>query len=65
MGGKLNVNADGLLEWDVESFVSTFFSPATSSFTIGGTCSVFRYTFDEAGNLADRAETDETVQYRK
>ncbi len=65
LGGELSVNASGLLEWNVESVVSTFFSPATSSFTIGGSCKVFRYTFDTAGNLTGQTDTGETVPYRR
>ncbi|MBP5167397.1 MAG: hypothetical protein ILP09_09095, partial [Oscillospiraceae bacterium] len=65
LGGELSVNASGLLEWNVESVVSTFFSPATSSFTIGGSCKVFRYTFDAAGNLTGQTDTGETVPYRR
>lgn len=65
LGGKLAVNDTGELVWDVESVVDTFFSPATSSFTIGGTCQVFRYTFDEAGTLLRQEDTGETVPYRR
>ena len=65
LGGALRVDGDGGLSWDVESVVSTFFSPATSSFTIGGTCRVFRYFFDGAGNLVRQEDTGETVPYRR
>lgn len=65
LGGKLAINNTGELAWDVESVVDTFFSPATSSFTIGGTCQVFRYTFDEAGTLLRQEDTGETVPYRR
>ncbi|MBR5428184.1 MAG: hypothetical protein IK118_07540, partial [Clostridia bacterium] len=65
LGGKLSVNDAGRLEWDVESITSTFFSPATSSFTIGGSCKVFRYTFDTTGELAERKDTGDTVPYRR
>ncbi len=65
LGGKLAVNEAGELEWDTESVVSTFLSMATSSFTIGGTCEVFRYTFDEAGTLIRQIDTGETAQYRR
>jgi hypothetical protein len=49
----------------VESIDSTFFSPATSSFTIGGTCRVYRYTFGEGGALVSQTKTDETTIYRR
>ncbi len=65
LGADLNVNDGGELVWDVQSVTSTFFSPLTSSFTIGGTCEVFRYAFDEAGRLVRRTDTGEQVPYRR
>ena len=65
LGGKLGVNGAGELTWDVESVVETFFSPATSSFTIGGTSQVFRYTFDASGTLLSQRDTGETTAYRR
>ena len=65
LGGRLAVNAAGALEWDVESITSTFFSPATSSFSIGGTCKLFRYSFDQNGQLIMSTDTGDTVPYRR
>ncbi len=65
LGGKLSVSDTGNLLWDVESITSTFFSPATSSFTIGGTSYVFRYTFDTSGLLMSQEKTDEVVNFRR
>ena len=65
LGGKLSVTKNGILEWDAESIVSTFFSPATSSFTIGGKCKVFRYTFDASGNLLGQEDTGEMTTYAR
>lgn len=65
LGGKLAVNKAGELEWDVESVVNTFFSPATNSFTIGGSCQVFCYTFDDSGTLLSQKDTGETAPYRR
>ena len=65
LGGKLSVNGEDKLEWDVESVTSTFFSPATSSFTIGGSCKVFKYTFDKAGDLTGQTDTGDLVPYRR
>ncbi len=65
LGGKLSVNGADRLEWKVESIVSAFFSPATSSFTVGGTCKVYAYDFDSSGRLIDRTDTGETVPYRR
>ena len=65
LGGKLSLSDSGMLLWDVESITTTFFSPATSSFTIGGTSYVFRYTFDPAGRLVRQEKTGEIVNYRR
>lgn len=65
LGGKLLLDDESKLLWDVESITTTFFSPATSSFTIGGTCNVFRYTFDADGTLISQENTGETSQYRR
>jgi len=65
LGGKLSVNDAGQLAWDVESITSTYFSPATSSFTIGGTCKVFRYNFNTAGILTQQVDTGEIVSFRR
>ncbi len=53
------------LEWDVESITEAFFSPMTSSFTIGGDCRIYRYTFDTAGGFVSQVKTDETAAYRR
>ena len=65
LGGKLTVNEAERLEWDVESFASSFFSPATSAFSIGGTCRVFRYAFAPDGTLIGQEDTGETVRYAR
>ena len=65
LGGALTVNADLQLEWDVQSITSTFYSPATSAFTIGGSCKVFRYVFTLSGALIDQVDTGEVVQYAR
>ncbi|MBO4790694.1 MAG: hypothetical protein J5592_00280 [Clostridia bacterium] len=65
LGGKLAVNGEGQLEWETESFVDSTYSPFTSSFTIGGTCRVFRYTFDTSGRVLSQTDTGEMVQYRR
>ena len=48
-----------------DAITSTFFSPATSSFSIGGTCKVFRYSFDKNGQLILSTDTGDTVPYRR
>ena len=65
LGGELSLSDSGKLLWDVESITTTFFSPATSSFTIGGTSYVFRYTFDAIGELVSQEKTGEVVDYRR
>lgn len=65
LGGKLSVSDAGNLIWDVESITSTFFSPLTSSFTIGGTSYVFRYSFGASGLLMSQEKTDEVVPFKR
>ncbi|MBE6957700.1 MAG: hypothetical protein E7447_00915 [Ruminococcaceae bacterium] len=63
LGGKLSCTPQGVLYWDVESITSTFYSPATSSFTIGGTCTVYRYAF--IGQKIVQEKTNEITIYRR
>ena len=65
LGGKLSLSDSGMLLWDVESITTTFYSPVTSSFSIGGTSYVFRYTFDTIGELVSQEKTGEVVDYRR
>lgn len=65
LGGELSISEKGELLWDVESITTTFYSPCTSSFTIGGTSYVYRYTFDDAGLLVSQEKTGEAVNYRR
>jgi len=63
LGGALSLNSFGRLLWDVESIATTFYSPTTNAFTIGGTCQVFRYTFDDSGTLVSQEKTDEFTNF--
>ena len=65
LGGVLRLTDAGELEWDAETIESTFFSPATNSFTIGGTCRIVRYTFGANGKLTRQETTDEVVGYHR
>ncbi len=65
LGGALRITDKGELEWDAETIESTFFSPATSSFTVGGTCRIVRYTFGANGKLTGQQTTDEIVGYHR
>ena len=65
LGGKLALSESGELLWNVESIADTYYSPYTSSFTIGGTCYVYRYTFDGNGKLTEQKKLDITVGFRR
>ncbi len=54
---------DGKLVWELASFVWAYFSPATSSFTIGGICDIYNYVLDNGEYYI--VKTDETVLYRR
>lgn len=63
LGGKLALDEQGTLLWDVESITTTYFSPLTSAFSIGGASCVFRYTFDPNGTLIRQEKTGETAAF--
>ena len=65
LGDRLTVTDGGLLCWTVHSIVSTLYSPATNSFSIGGVCSVFRYCFDASCDLISQEDTGETALFRR
>lgn len=65
LGGKLALRDTGELVWDVEQLVSTYFSPATSAFTIGGTCQIYRYSFGKSGILISQERTNEFTPYHR
>lgn len=65
LGGSLAVGENGELLWDTESLTEMFYSPATSSFSVGGKGIVYRYTFDENGNLKGKEQTGEITTYRR
>jgi hypothetical protein len=65
LGGKLAVSDSEKLLWDVESITNTFFSLATSAFTIGGESYVYRYTFDENGAILSQEKTSEIVRFMR
>lgn len=65
LGGALAINENGNLLWETESITSTFFSPATSAFTIGGTSTIYRYEFDSSGTLINSEKTDKTVKFAR
>ena len=65
LGAELSINDSGDLEWMVQSFLSTYYSPWTSSFTIGGICKEYCYEFDSAGNLVGQIDTNNQVSFRR
>ena len=65
LGGELAVTGDGRLEWNVNRFISAFYSPATSSFSIGGTCRVYCYSFGPDGEFEGQRDTGELFAYRR
>lgn len=65
LGADLIISDDGRLIWETESITTTFFSIATSSFTIGGVCHVYQYAFDGNGVLIGRGKTEETTNFRR
>jgi hypothetical protein len=65
LGSILSVGADGSLVWNVDSIESTYFSPATNSFTIGGACRVERYRFFSPDVSPAVEQTGALVQFRR
>ncbi len=65
LGGVLALGEDGTLQWNVESITTTYFSPYTSAFSIGGTSCVYRYTFDKTGTLVNQEKTGQVTQFSR
>ncbi|MDD2393815.1 MAG: hypothetical protein PHN99_04195 [Eubacteriales bacterium] len=71
LGADLKVDGDPAqpdllkLVWDVESITEAYFSPATSSFTIGAGCHIYRYTFGIDGGLESQTETGEVAGFMR
>jgi len=65
LGGVLTPGENGTLQWDVESITTTEFSPYTSSHSIRGTCYVYRYTFDQTGNLTAQEKTGQVAHFAR
>ena len=63
LGGSLSVEEQ--LTWDVEKIERTYFSPATSSFSIGGTSTIHQYVFNEKGLLQEYRDTNLITAFRK
>lgn len=65
LGSKLYINENNNLIWETENISDTYFSPYTSSFTIGGACYIYKYEFDEFGNIKGIEKTNEVTIFRR
>ncbi|MCM1260124.1 MAG: hypothetical protein NC182_04205 [Prevotella sp.] len=65
LGGQLSRSELGYLIWDVETIDITTYSPATSSFTLGGINKIVEYVFAEDGNCIGKNHTDERIIFRR
>lgn len=65
LGGRLTAGANGELLWDVKSIASTYYSPATNAFTVGGICQVYRYAFAPDGTLLGQSKTGEVTSFSR
>lgn len=65
IGSELSINEEGRLSWSVENITSACYSIATSSFTIGGLCTVYKYTFNDDGLLLSIKDSGNIVEFRR
>ncbi len=65
LGSSIRVDSQGQLIWETENITHTFYSPATSSFTIGGTSFIYCYTFAPNGAFLGKENTGKVVNFRK
>ncbi len=63
-GRELIPTEDGELRWYVEAIADTYFSPSTSSFTIGGISIVYTAEITAYGKLGGLARTEEVRAFR-
>ena len=63
--GELSLNENGEMLWETEYISDAYYSPATSSFSIGGACYVYRHTFDISGVLVSSEKTGEVSSFRR
>ena len=64
-GAGLSVNDEGNLEWKVQTIATAYPSYWTNSYSMAGTCEIFRYTFDLSGKLIDSFDTGKIVGFRR
>jgi hypothetical protein len=63
--GELALSENGKMLWETQYIYEAYYSPATSSFSIGGASVVYKHTFDEQGKLVNTEKTDEIVDFRR
>ncbi len=64
LGSKLSIEDNNLI-WEVEYLNSMIYSPFTSSFTFGGTTKVYKYVYDEEGQLLEVYDTNELREFKR
>ena len=64
LGRELRIESGGDLRWIVESIADTYFSPGTSSFTIGGVSIAYRFSVGKDGKIGGAEKTGEVRAYR-
>lgn len=65
LDGTITVTAEGGINWDLCRPVSCYYSPGTSSFSIGGQSCILRYSFDRDGSYSQWIHTGEMVSFTK
>ena len=65
LGASLVQDVSGGVLWDVHHFADSFYSPATSSFTIGATMQVYRCGVDGQNGVRWVMDAGEHAQYRR
>lgn len=63
--GELSETEDGMMLWETEYISDAYYSPATSAFSIGGACHVYKHTFDKDGNIIASEKTGEVTSFMK
>lgn len=58
LAGALSVNEKGEMLWETEYISDSYFSPATSAFTIAGGCHVYEHIFAADGSLISSEKTE-------
>lgn len=62
---ELYISDKGEMVWETQYISDTYYSPATSAFSIGGACYVYKHTFGENGNLISSERTGEVCSFMR